>query len=191
MDFTHLKMRLLVDGALKTEAESSAISGNPVESLVQPVGGLAHSIGPAGLHGTRDYWLSGDTQRACHFGQPPVERREREHTRSLGIRQEDTVGEVGPRRSVADQCCSHLGGALEHEVGASEDLLNDGAEVAPRQAVCVGEDPDRLDERDLRHIEGPPLGDAALGRAELSRVVRHQQTHQDIRVSGGHSWPRR
>src|SRR2546428_10261744 len=28
----------------------------------------------------------------------------------------------------------------------------------------VGEDPDRLDERDLRHIEGPPLGDAALGR---------------------------
>src|SRR5713101_6561987 len=31
LDFTHLKMRLLVDGALKTEAESSAISGNPVE----------------------------------------------------------------------------------------------------------------------------------------------------------------
>ena len=48
LDFTHLKMRLLVDGALKTEAESSAISGNPVESLVQLLALLRGEELPAG-----------------------------------------------------------------------------------------------------------------------------------------------
>jgi len=48
LDFTRLKMRLLVDGALKTEAESSAISGNPVESLVQLLALLRGEELPAG-----------------------------------------------------------------------------------------------------------------------------------------------
>src|SRR5216684_3928863 len=48
LDFAHLKMRLLVDGALKTEAESSAISGNPVESLVQLLALLRGEELPAG-----------------------------------------------------------------------------------------------------------------------------------------------
>ena len=48
LDLAHLKMRLLVDGALKTEAESSAISGNPVESLVQLLALLRGEELPAG-----------------------------------------------------------------------------------------------------------------------------------------------
>jgi len=48
LDFVHLKMRLLVDDALRTETESSAISGNPVESLVQLLRLLRGEKLPAG-----------------------------------------------------------------------------------------------------------------------------------------------
>jgi 2-oxo-3-hexenedioate decarboxylase len=48
LDLAHLKMRLFVDGALKAEAESSAISGNPVESLVQLLALLRGEELPAG-----------------------------------------------------------------------------------------------------------------------------------------------
>jgi 2-oxo-3-hexenedioate decarboxylase len=48
LDFMHLEMRLFVDGALKAEAQSSAISGNPVESLVQLLALLRGKELPAG-----------------------------------------------------------------------------------------------------------------------------------------------
>jgi 2-oxo-3-hexenedioate decarboxylase len=48
LDLASLKMRLFVDGALKTEAKSSAISGNPVESLVQLLALLRGEALPAG-----------------------------------------------------------------------------------------------------------------------------------------------
>src|SRR2546430_32354 len=50
LDLARLRMRVLVDGAVKHEAESSAISGNPLLSLVQLVE-LLHAHGqelPAG-----------------------------------------------------------------------------------------------------------------------------------------------
>ena len=48
LDLARLKMRILVDGTLKAEAESSAVLGNPVESLVQLVALLRGEKLPAG-----------------------------------------------------------------------------------------------------------------------------------------------